>query len=119
MNGSWSTTVRTANSLSNATPRKFILADGRGLCTLGSSLPLTVYFTAGTRLQGVDAHRMDALSARVAVERQQYADAQWSAACGNRDMYTFATPAAREAMEAGDCPLSALSMINNHMLNDR
>ncbi len=55
---------------------------------------------AGKQLRGVDAERMDALQVRVGVESQQYADEQWKVACADRDIYNFATPAARERMEA-------------------
>ena len=70
-----------------------------GASCLSSLLPLLVRM-AGKRLRGVDAQRMDALSARVAVERQQYADEQWNSACANKDMYNYVAPAARDAMEA-------------------
>ena len=55
---------------------------------------------AGKQLRGVNAERMDALLVRVGVERRQYADEQWKAACADRDTYNFVTPAAREHMEA-------------------
>ena len=77
-----------------------MLARAKGVCTLSLNLLPPVFRTAGKRLRGVDAQRMEALSARVAVERQQYADEQWNAACANKDIYKFAAPAARKAMEA-------------------
>ena len=62
---------------------------------------------AGKQLRGVDRERMDALQVRVGVERRQYADEQWKAACAKRDIYNFTTPAAREHMEAGcRCPVT-------------
>ena len=68
-----------------ATPRSFLNSNVR---------------LAGKQLRGVDAERMEALQVRVGVERQQNAEEQWKAACANRDIYNYATPAAREHMEA-------------------